>query len=134
MTRMNSSRVSGPCLLSSALRHGDLADVVQQSRDADALRVSCGIEAEVQRERARQIADALRMAARVAVLRLERQRQRADHVLRLLEIGVVLLDAQQRVDARHQLEPVQRIVDEVVRAGDDRFLPHLRCCDATSGR
>ena len=120
-------------LVQQLLRHRDLADVVQQAGDADALR-DVGGEAEVEGEGAGEIADALRVAARVAVLRFQRQRQRADHVLRLLEVGVVLLDAQQRVDARHELEAVQRIVDEVVRAGDDRLLPHARCCGATSAR
>ena len=83
-------------------------------------------EAEMQGEGARQIADALRVSARVAVLRLQGQGQRADDVLGLLEVRVVFLDAQQGADARDQLEAVEGVVDEVVRTGHDCVLPQLR--------
>src|SRR5205814_922395 len=105
--------------------HGDLADVVEQTRGANSLR-GFNWQPNVQRERAREIADALRMSARVAVLRFESQRERADDVLRLFEIAVIVLDAQQRLNARDQLETIERIAEEIVGAVDDRRLTQLR--------
>ncbi|MND04845.1 hypothetical protein D3C83_252960 [compost metagenome] len=67
---------------------------MQQPGHADRLRLRGG-QADIQRERAAEIAHALRMPAGVAVLRFQGQRERADHVLRLFEVGVVLADAQQ---------------------------------------
>ncbi len=110
-------------LVEQRLRHGDLTDVVQQPGDANAISGSVA-ESKVEGEGAGQVADALGVTARVLILRFQCQRQRADHAVRLLEIGVIVLDAQQRLDARDQLQPVQRIGDEIVGSGHDRFLAH----------
>ena len=97
---MNSSRVSGPRLFKQRFRHRDLADVVEQARRCGSARLPRSSIPRCRANAQREIADALRVTARVGVLRLERQRERADHVLALLEVGVVVLDAQQRADAR----------------------------------
>src|SRR5439155_3654704 len=74
----------------------------------------------------RSLGDSMGVPLGIRVLRLDRGREREDHLVGAVQVVVKRLQPQRRADTRHELDAVDRLAHEVVGARLEREHPVLR--------
>jgi hypothetical protein len=108
-------RIQFALLEEDGVRHGNLADVVQEPAAFQRRKIRF-IESERPSEGRRVPGETLTMAARTRIARFDGGTQSEQHGFGRLEIIGVPLQSHQRSDARVQLRAIERLAHKIVRA------------------